>query len=76
MTDTTRAGREALEREIEDLRTHLDICRRRVRDLRDAEDVAGGVVYAREIFATQQEKLRLDAEIDIRERRLRRMAME
>lgn len=44
-----------------------------VRRLMAEEDMAAGVFRAREIFQAQQEKLRLQAEMDLRRRRIRRI---
>ncbi len=46
-----------------------------IRQLREAEDPATGTYYAQEIFTLSQEKLRLEAEIDIRGRKIRRLTM-
>lgn len=46
-----------------------------LRQLRESEDPATGTYFAQEIFALSQEKLRLAAEIDIRERHIRRLSM-
>lgn len=46
-----------------------------IKRLREAEDPATGTYYAQEIFTLSQEKLRLEAEIDIRRRKINRLNM-
>jgi hypothetical protein len=45
----------------------------RIRHLRETEDLAAGKVYAQEIFALQQERMRLEVEIELRRRRANRL---
>lgn len=62
-----------LEEEIARLSLDKAQCEALIRQLRDRENLRKGIVHAREIFEQQQEKLRLDAEIDIRKKRIRRL---
>ena len=51
-------------------------CTQRLRAFRDAEDPARGVFYAAEIYALQQEKLRLEVELEFHRRKLARLEMD
>lgn len=64
---------EALEEEIKDFSNQRESVMQTIRDLRAAEDRETGKHSASEIFMLQQEKLRLDAEVDYREKMIRRI---
>jgi len=63
----------ALEEEITDLKGQREAVMQQIRDLRASESREAGTHSAQEIFMLQQEKLRLDAEVDFREKRIRRI---
>ena len=51
-------------------------CAERLRALRDAEDPARGVFHASEIHELQQDKLRMEVELEFHRRNLARLEME
>ncbi|MGE4299205.1 MAG: hypothetical protein AB7E47_14400 [Desulfovibrionaceae bacterium] len=63
----------ALEAEAAELDATRKHCEQEVKRLRAAEDHAAGVSYAQEIFTMQQNKLRLEVEIDLLRKKARRM---
>lgn len=63
----------ALEESIQDFKGQREHVMQQIRDLRAAEDPVTGTHSASEIFMLQQEKLRLDAEVDYREKKIRRI---
>lgn len=63
----------ALKAEIEALTADKKAAEARIIHLRDSEDPTKGVFHNQEIFQAQQDKLRLETEIDIRRRRIRRI---
>ncbi len=52
-----------------------DECLRRVRELMAAEDPAKGVFHAEEIHKLQQDKLRLDVEIEFKRKKINRIRL-
>ena len=66
---------ETLSRESEEFKVEMDKAEKKISELRADEDFAAGRYHAKEIFKLQQEKLRLEAEIDIRRRKINRMRM-
>lgn len=64
---------EAIERDIDRIRTEQVAIQTRVRDLLQREDPANGVVFHDEIFRLQQDKLRMDTEIQFLQVKLRRL---
>lgn len=62
-----------LEAEIADLEQDRAQSEHRIRELRASEDLKAGIVYAREIFQLQQDKLRLGVEIDLRQKKINRI---
>ncbi len=52
------------------------VCIERLRAFLQAENPAQGVFYAPEIYALQQEKLRLEVELEFHRRKLARLEME
>ena len=64
---------EAIERDIDRIRTEQAAIQTRVRDLLQREDPANGVVFHDEIFRLQQDKLRMDTEIQFLQVKLRRL---
>ena len=64
---------ESIERDIDRIRTEQAAIQTRVRDLLQREDPANGVVFHDEIFRLQQDKLRMDTEIQFLQVRLRRL---
>lgn len=65
-----------LETEISALTSQRDAVTKKVRELRDAEDVQAGQVFASEIFSLQQEKLRLDVDIEFRRKKINRLLLD
>ncbi len=51
-------------------------CAERLRALRDAEDPARGIFHASEIHKLQQDKLRMEVELEFHRRKLARLEME
>ena len=51
-------------------------CAERLRALRDAEDPARGIFHASEIHELQQDKLRMEVELEFHRRKLARLEME
>ena len=64
-----------LEVEIETHKKELDLCQKRIKKLMASEDPSQGVFFAKEIFDSQQDKLRLEVEIDLRQRKINRMRL-
>ncbi|TIH12257.1 hypothetical protein D0S45_18730 [Marinifilum sp. JC120] len=64
-----------IEVEIENFKKELDLCKQRVKTLFASEKPSEGIFFAQEIFESQQDKLRLEAEIDIRQRKINRMRL-
>ena len=62
-----------LQRELEDLGREMADVELKIRDLRASEDFEQGFYLHEEIFAAQQEKLRLKVEVDLRKRKLKRL---
>lgn len=66
---------ETLKAQIEALSAEKSATEAKVIHLRDSEDPAKGVFHSREIFQAQQDKLRLETEIDLRRRKIRRLEL-
>ena len=64
---------EAIERDIDRIRTEQAAIQARVRELLQREDPVNGVVFHDEIFRLQQDKLRMDTEIQFLQVKLRRL---
>ncbi len=64
-----------LEVEIENFKKELETCLQRTKKLMASEVPSEGIFFAKEIFESQQDKLRLEAEIDIRQRKINRMRL-
>lgn len=64
--------RAALEAEIAEFARLREACVARERELRALEDPARDVFHAAEIFELTRERLRLDVEIDLRRKKIRR----
>ncbi|MEZ7197518.1 hypothetical protein [Pseudodesulfovibrio karagichevae] len=62
-----------LEAEVAQLNLELEKTKQDVRRLRDEEDPANGVYLHKEIFQAQQDKLRLDVEIQFRTNKINRI---
>jgi cell division protein FtsB len=65
---------ESIHKEIEGFRAQQAELQAQVKDLREREDPARGITFHADIFRLQQDKLRLDTEIQFLEVRLRRLA--
>ena len=64
---------ESIEREIENFRMQQARIQSEVQDLLRREDPARGVTFHEDIFRLQQDKLRMDTEIQFLQVRLRRL---
>lgn len=64
---------EAIEQEIKELRAEQKAMRDKVKQLIQEECPAQGLLFHDEIFRLQQDKLRMDTEIQFREVALRRL---
>lgn len=64
-----------LEDEIKELEREKAECRKSEWRLREAEDPGAGVQHAQEIFELGQTRLRLEVEIDILGRKVRRIRL-
>lgn len=65
----------ALKAQIDTLTADKKAAEARIIRLRNSENPAKGVFHNQEIFQAQQDKLRLETEIDIRRRRIRRIEL-
>lgn len=61
---------------LERLGEEQRVCIERLRSFLDAENPAQGVFYATEIYTLQQEKLRLEVEMEFHRRKLARLEMD
>ncbi|WP_027192936.1 hypothetical protein [Megalodesulfovibrio gigas] len=64
-----------LREEIERLESEKRAAEQRAQQLRRAENPGAGVYYAQEIFQAQQDKLRLDVEIQLRKNKINRLRL-
>jgi hypothetical protein len=64
-----------LETEVAQLNLELEKTKQAVRHLREEEDPARGVYRHEEIFQAQQDKLRLDVEIQFRTNKINRIKL-
>jgi hypothetical protein len=65
---------ETIKQEIERFRAEQSEASAKIKDLLQREDPAGGVTFHEDIFRLQQDKLRLDTEIQFLQVKLRRLA--
>ena len=65
---------ETIEKEIERFRTEQAAAEAKVKELLQREDPAHGITFHQDIFRLQQDKLRLDTEIQFLKVKLRRLA--
>ncbi len=65
---------ESIEREIERFKAEQADAMARVKELRQREDPERGITFHEDIFRLQQDKLRLDTEIQFLQVKLRRLA--
>ncbi|MEW5774044.1 MAG: hypothetical protein AB1916_11040 [Thermodesulfobacteriota bacterium] len=72
-SDDPAAEMAALSAEAEELSARQKEVAAQIRRLRETEDLAAGKVYAQEIFALQQEKMRLEVEIHLRRSKVNRI---
>jgi hypothetical protein len=66
----------ALEEELAAFTAEKEACEAALRELRAREDPAKGVFLAQEIFARQQDKLRLEVEMEFRRKAINRLRMD
>jgi hypothetical protein len=75
MTEADNAEIAALEAEMAGFAAQRDDCVARCRALMAAEDVEKGVFHAAEIFRLQQDKLRLEVEMEFRRKKMNRIRL-
>ncbi|GAB6059503.1 hypothetical protein [Desulfonatronum parangueonense] len=63
----------ALEKQIQDFAAQKQACAARVKELMFSEDTTAGIIHAKEIFMLQQDKLRLQVEMDCRRNKINRI---
>lgn len=66
----------ALEEEITEFSRQQANCSERIKKLMLEEDTDRGIVHAKEIFSLQQEKLRLEVEVQFRRNKINRLREE
>lgn len=66
---------ESLTQEMESFKVLKAEAEAKVLELRAGEDIKAGKVFPREIFECQQEKLRLETEIELRRRKINRLRL-
>lgn len=71
-TDEAIAGAQA---EMEAFMAEKKAVEERIRDLRAREDLKRGIYFPKEIFEAQQDKLRLETEILLRQNTIRRLRL-
>jgi len=64
-----------LEAEILGLTQEKNDCAQTVKDLRAAEDFKKVITFANEIFTNQQNKMRLEVEIELRRKKINRIKL-
>lgn len=62
-----------IEQEIDDFRKEQAMAQAKAKELLQNEDPASGITFHEDIFRLQQDKLRLDTEIQILQVKLRRL---
>jgi hypothetical protein len=67
---------ESLSKEAETFKALQAEVTAKIRELRDKEDVRAGKSFAQEIFTLQQDKLRLETEIELRRKKINRLRLE
>ncbi|PTN39008.1 hypothetical protein [Desulfonatronum sp. SC1] len=65
----------ALEAEMDDYKAQQIACAARFKELLFSEKTSEGIVHAQEIFRLQQDKLRLQVEIDCRRNKINRIRL-
>ena len=70
------AQRAQIEAEMQRLQQDARACAEKIQNFMLQEDPAQGIFYAQEIHGLRQEKLRLEVEADLLQKRLNRMALE
>lgn len=74
--DATAFQTEELLQRIHDLEDRCRACRDKIQTCMQGEDPKNGIHFSREIHDLRQEKLRLDVEKDLLQKRLRRDQLE
>lgn len=65
----------ALKAEIHDFMLQKDRCVARIKELLFTENPSAGIIFSKEIFTLQQDKLRLQVEVDCRRNKINRIRM-
>ena len=65
----------SLEAEMQDFKSQQESCAAQIKVLLFSENSSEGIVHAREIFRLQQDKLRLQVEIQYRRNKINRIRM-
>ncbi len=73
MDETISDDIKILEAEAAELVAERAAMEGRIRELREKEDIPRGIVFSKEIFEAQQNKLRLDVDIQFRRNRINRL---
>ncbi|XPV76656.1 MAG: hypothetical protein ACNI27_01710 [Desulfovibrio sp.] len=66
---------QALEAEKVGFQEELELCIKNLREYEQKEDLKNGIYFAQEIFTCKQDKLRLAVEIELREKKIRRIQL-
>ena len=64
-----------LERDMEKFKAMKAACEQSIKDFMAKENPKEGVVFAKEIFELQQEKLRLEVEAELRRKKINRIKL-
>ncbi|WP_045219106.1 hypothetical protein [Desulfonatronum thioautotrophicum] len=64
-----------LEAELADFMAQQAACAAKIKELRSSENLSAGIVHAQEIFHLQQDKLRLQVEMDCRRNAINRIRL-
>lgn len=64
-----------LESEILKFKESLNLCKAQIRHLMQSEKPSEGLFFAKEIFDQQQDKLRLEVEIELRQKKINRIRL-
>lgn len=64
-----------IQAEIEGFKLELERCAAEEKDFRSREDMEKHIAFAKEIFTLQQDQLRIRVEIDILEKKIRRLRL-
>jgi uncharacterized protein involved in exopolysaccharide biosynthesis len=66
---------DTLEIEIKKFKSELDKCKEQIKLLMQSEKPSEGIFFAKEIFDKQQDKLRLEVEVELRQKKINRIKL-